>query len=143
MNFTLQTGSGFPYTPTEQNDILSLTSTTTPTTGAINSRYGPWTAQLDLKATKAWHVGTGQLEFELWVINLFNRENVQYVYSTTGLPDETGWLETGTGQNWLAGFDGAHDSSNLTAEQKYRLRENDPANFGAPRQIRAGLKFSF
>ena len=47
------------------------------------------------------------------------------------------------GDDKLAGFDGAHDSSNLTAEQKYRRRENDPANFGAPRQIRAGIKFSF
>jgi outer membrane receptor protein involved in Fe transport len=143
VNFTLQAGSGFPYTPTEVDDILSLVSTGTPTLGAINSRYGPWTAELDLKATKAWNWGPGRLEFQLWVINLFNRENVQYVYSTTGLPNETGWLETPTGEAWLAGFDGAHDSSNLTAEQKYRLRESDPANFGAPRQVRAGIKFSF
>ncbi len=143
VNFTLQAGSGFPYTPTEVDDILSIVSTGTPTLGAINSRYGPWTAQLDMKATKAWNWGGGRLEFQLWVINLLNRENAQYVYSTTGLPNTTGWLETPTGQAWLAGFDGAHDSSNLTAEQKYRTRENDPANFGAPRQVRAGIKFSF
>ena len=143
VNFTLQAGSGFPYTPTEVDDILSLVSTGTPNLGAINSRYGPWTAQVDMKATKAWGWGGGRLEFQLWVINLFNHKNTRFVYSTTGLPNTTGWLETPTGQDWLAGFDGAHDSSNLTAEQKYRMRENDPANFGVPRQVRAGIKFSF
>jgi outer membrane receptor protein involved in Fe transport len=143
VNVTAQLGSGFPYTPTEVEEILGLNSTGAPVDGAINSRYGPWTMQFDLKATKAFRWGGGQLEFQLWVINLFNRTNALFVHSTTGLPYTTGWLETPEGQDWLANNQGIQDSSNLTAEQKYLLRENDPSNYGPPRQIRAGVKFSF
>ncbi len=143
VNFAFRVGSGFPYTPTVVNDLVSLSGSGQKTTGPINSRYGPWTSQLDLKATKGFMWGRTQLELQLWVINVFNTENVDFVYSSTGLPNSTGWLETEEGQKWLDSHASTRDSSGLTAEEKYRLRENDPTNYGVPRQIRAGIKFLF
>ncbi|GAB4314267.1 MAG: hypothetical protein Kow0074_01160 [Candidatus Zixiibacteriota bacterium] len=143
VNFTFRAGSGFPYTPTEVNDLVSLSGSGQKTTGPINSRYGPWTSQLDLKATKGFTFGRTQLELQLWIVNVLNTKNVDFVYSSTGLANSTGWLETTDGQKWLDSHANTNDSSGLTAEEKYRLRENDPTNFGVPRQVRAGVKFLF
>jgi len=143
VNFTLKAGSGFPYTPTMISDVVSLSGSGEKTVGAINSRYGPWTSQIDMKATKAFDWGGGRVEFQLWVINLLNQENVNFVYNTTGEANSTGWLETDDGQTWLDSHTNSNDSSDLTAEQKYMLRENDPTNYGVPRQVRAGIKFVF
>lgn len=143
VNVLFKAGSGFPYTPTVVYDAVSLISTGKESIGPINSRYGPWTMQVDLKATKAFDVFGGRFEWQLWVINLFNRDNVLNVYTGTGLPNTTGWLETTEGQEWLKEQSGSGDTSGLTSEEKYRQRENDPTLYGAPRQVRMGLKFMF
>ncbi len=145
LDLTFVAGSGFPYTPTEMKNILTLSGTRSNNTGPINSRYGPWTAQLDLKATKSFKWGASLVEFQLWVINLLDQKNVLQVYSTSGLPNSTGWMETAEGRTFLNNktFSLPHDSSGLTGEEKYSLRENDPTNYGPPRQIRAGIKVSF
>ncbi|MBI3872214.1 MAG: TonB-dependent receptor [candidate division Zixibacteria bacterium] len=143
INATFQAASGFPFTPTKVYNELTLTSIGRTVDGAVNSRYSGWRMQLDLKATKTFHVAGSQLEFELWVINLLNRHNALLVYQSSGLPNSSGWLETPDGQRLRDTYSEPHDSSQLTAEQKYLLREQDPNNFDTPRQIRAGLKFSF
>jgi len=143
VNILVKAGSGFPYTPTAIYDDVSLVNTGKETVGPINSRYGPWTMQVDLKATKGFDLFGGQFELQMWVINLFNRENVLTVHSGTGEPNTTGWLETPDGQAWLEAQSDAVDNSYLTAEDKYRLRENDPTWYGAPRQVRGGIKFMF
>jgi hypothetical protein len=79
----------------------------------------------------------------LWVINLFNNENALTVFQSTGLPNSTGWLATESGEIFRDAYRDIHDSSGLTGEEKYHLRENDPTNYDVPRQIRAGLKLSF
>ena len=111
--------------------------------GQINSRYSGWTTSLDVKATRAFRWNNLNMELQLWVINLFDADNVTTVWQSTGLANSTGWLETETGQDFVSTYSEANDSSNMTGEEKYRLRENDPNNYGVPRQIRAGLKISF
>lgn len=143
LNVTFQAGSGFPFTPTGVWNEVTLASNRGPLEGAVNSRYSGWRMQTDLKATKSFMLAGSRLEFSLWVINLFDSENILAVFQSTGLPNSTGWLETGEGQQFREAYDESHDSSGLTGEQKYRLRENDPNNFDVPRQVRAGLKLSF
>ncbi|MEW5702630.1 MAG: TonB-dependent receptor [Candidatus Zixiibacteriota bacterium] len=140
---TFQAGSGFPYTPTDVYNEVTLASNRGPVSGAVNSRYSAWRMQLDLKATKAFQLAGLQTELELWIINLLNRKNVLNVYTSSGLPNSTGWLETPDGQRLRDSYDESHDSSQLTGEQKYTLREDNPLNYDVPRQIRAGLKVSF
>lgn len=143
LNVTFQAGSGFPFTPTAVWNEVTLASNRGPLEGAVNSRYSGWRMQTDLKATKSFTLAGSRLEFSLWVINLFDAENILAVFQSTGLPNSTGWLETGEGQQFRETYDESHDTSGLTGEQKYRLRENDPNNYDVPRQVRAGLKLSF
>ena len=143
LNFTMQAGSGFPYTPTQVWNEVTLISNRGPLSGPVNSRYGNWRFQIDMKATKSFALAGKQLEFELWVVNLLNQKNTLGVYQSTGLANSTGWLETDEGRAFSDALNYAHDSSGLTAEQKYLLRENNPTNYDVPRQIRAGLKVSF
>jgi outer membrane receptor protein involved in Fe transport len=143
LNATFQASSGFPYTPTDVYNEVTLASGRGAVAGAINSRYSAWRMQLDLKATKSFRWAGLQAEFELWVLNLFNRKNVLTVYRSSGLPNSTGWFETADGQRLRDTYSEPHDSSQLTAAEKYSLRENDPTNYDTPRQIRAGLKVSF
>jgi len=143
LNLTWVAGSGFPYTPKKMYNAVTITSTRADNAGPINSRYSPWTMQIDMKATKTIAWGPSRIEFQLWILNVLDRKNVIRVYQTSGLPNSTGWAETEEGGRFLENFDTPHDSSNLTGEQKYTLRENDPANYGVPRQIRAGIKISF
>lgn len=142
-NATFQAGSGFPYTPTQVWNEVTLTSSLSPLDGSVNSRYSGWRMQMDVKATKSFLFSGAQFQFSLWVINLFNNENALTVFRSTGLPNSTGWLETPEGEKFLGAYSDIHDSSGLTGEKKYRLRENDPNNYDVPRQIRAGLKLSF
>jgi hypothetical protein len=122
---------------------LTLAAGRGPVSGPINSRYTGWRYQFDLKATKTVRVSNLDVELSLWVINLFNTTNALTVYRSSGLPDVTGWLETPDGRLLVDTYNEAHDSSGLTAEEKYRLREQDPVNYDAPRQVRVGVKFAF
>ncbi len=143
LNATWVAGSGFPYTPKQMYNAVTVLSTRANNAGSINSQSSPWTMQFDLKATKMIAWGPSRVEFQLWILNLFNRKNVVNVYRTSGLANSTGWAQTEEGQSFLDSFDQSHDSSQLTGQQKYTLRENDPLNYGLPRQIRAGIKVSF
>ncbi|HEX9749751.1 MAG TPA: TonB-dependent receptor [candidate division Zixibacteria bacterium] len=143
LNVTMQTGSGFPYTPQAVSNEVTEAATRIDPIGGINSRYAEWTMQVDLKATRGLRFGGLNTELELVVINLFDRDNVRDVFASTGLPNSTGWLQTEDGQDFIDAYDDAHDSSGLTGEEKYRLRENDPTNYGVPRQIRAGMRIYF
>ncbi len=45
-------GSGTPYTPTKPYDEVTLAAVNIEPAGPINSRYGPWTYRVDLKADR-------------------------------------------------------------------------------------------
>jgi len=138
-----EAGSGFPYSPVFVYNEVTLGAIQPRPSGKIGSERTPTTARFDLKANKSISAFGGDLEIYLWVINLFDRENVTDVYRGTGEPDNTGWLDTPDGQQFVEGNSTIHDSSFLTGEQKYMLKQNDPANFDIPRQIRFGVRVGF
>lgn len=138
-----EAGSGFPYSPVRVYNEVTLGAISPQPSGPIGSERTPSTYRLDLKADKAFSILGGNLEVYLWVINVFGRDNVADVYRGTGEPDNTGWLETPDGQQFVQDHSSIHDSSYLTGEQKYVLKQNDPANFDIPRQIRFGMRVGF
>jgi len=138
--------SGFPYSPTQTYNEVMLSSINASLSGEVNSGRAPAVYRFDLKADKEVPLARGfSMDIYLWVINLFNRDNAVYVYHSTGEPNNTGWLETAEGQSFASRPETnvAHDTSYLTAEQKYRLREADPANLDIPRQVRVGMRLLF
>ncbi len=77
----------------------------------------------------------------LEVLNLFDRKNVLAVYTGTGLPDNSGWLDTQEGKDFSASND-IPDRFGLTGSQEYKLMEDNPAHFGRPRTLRVALEVS-
>lgn len=141
VNFHFGAASGTPYSPMDVFNEVTLAATSPVPAGRINSRYGPWTYRLDLKANKIIPFGRYSMDFYVWVINVFDRENAIDVYESSGQVSNTAWLSTDTGQEWLAGDPGA-DWSEMNRQQKYDLKQNNPNSYDVPRQIRFGVKVS-
>jgi hypothetical protein len=73
------------------------------------------------------------------VLNVFDAKNPIAVYTSTGSPDATSWLNTQDGQTFIqtsaaAGKDG---------EGLYRLAEDNPNLYSNARLVRFGLRASF
>lgn len=145
VNFVFNAASGSPYTPIKMTNEITTGALAPTPAGPINSSYGPWTYSLDLKAEKTIPVGFFNLDFYVWVLNVLDRDNALVVYTTNGDPNTTGWLATPEGQAFINNpkYNKSHDTSNLTAEEKYRLREQDPTNYDVPRQVRFGVRVNF
>ena len=135
VNVLLNAASGTPYTPTEVFNEVTLANVASQPTGPVNSRYGPWTITVDLKADKALRLAGQKFNVYLWVLNVFDRDNVVTVYSSTGTANSTDWLNTTDGQTFLATVPNALD--------RYRLAEQNPNFHLNPRLIRFGAQWSF
>jgi len=136
INLLLNVGSGQPYTPTFTWNEVTLAAVSVVPSGPINSKYGPWNYRMDLKADKGVRFGRTDVNFYVWVLNLFNRENAQYVYQSTGAAGTCGWLNTPSGQRWST-------DNGTEGVALYRQAEMNPNNFGSPRMVRFGIRTSF
>jgi outer membrane receptor protein involved in Fe transport len=143
-NVVLQAGSGTPYSPQKVFNEVTLAAVSPIPDGPRNSEYSPWTLNIDMKIERTFDVRAYKLSAYVWVKNLLDRNNVYSVYEGTGSADNTGWLETPAGITWLQGADATTaDATGYTGADKYEFKENNPQNYGNPRQILAGLRFSF
>jgi outer membrane receptor protein involved in Fe transport len=134
INVLLNAASGTPYTPTKVYNAVSLGAVFPTPTGEINSRYGPWTMNLDMKLGKSFLLGKQNLEIYGLVKNLLNRENAYAVYTATGNARSTNYENSDAGQREI----NTPEESDL-----YHLAELNPDFFGNPRQVRFGAKLSF
>ncbi|MBX3101744.1 MAG: TonB-dependent receptor, partial [Bacteroidetes bacterium] len=80
------------------------------------------------------------LDMDWYIVfsNMLNIKNVLGVYAYSGQPDNSGYLESAFGPRLI--------NSQLDPEafvDMYRIREQNPGNFGSPRQIRLGCIFNF
>ncbi len=141
INILANAASGTPYTPTKIYNEVTLASTANEPLGSLNSRYGPWTFQVDAKVNKTIPIGRQSLDLYIWALNLFNRDNVYQVYTSSGSALTTNWLDTPEGQAYVEtnaakyGEDGAIE--------RYHLSERSPLLHGVPRMVRFGAKLSF
>jgi hypothetical protein len=71
----------------------------------------------------------------LWT-NILSSENVYNVYRGTGEPSNTGWLASREGMEWAA-------QNGPEAEQIFKDREANPANYGVPGQMRFGIRIFY
>lgn len=121
-NVIWQFGSGFPFTPDRDFPGLRLMPGESPQTNSM--RY-PSNSRVDVRMYKRFPFLGLDYTFELWVNNLFNKKNIEFIYSTTGRHDTNSKT---AGSNWVfAGSDIA----------------NNPLYLGAGRNIRIGLGVEF
>jgi hypothetical protein len=138
INIVFSGGSGFPYTPVRQpNNLISLQANAPVNDGPINSSYGPWLYDIDLRANKIIRL-TSKLRINayVWALNITGRLNPYAVYQTTGDYRSTGWLDTLDGKQWLE----------IYGEEGRKMYEEvtmNPFNFRPPRQVRFGLELIF
>ncbi len=150
--------SGVPYTRSIVYNPFFGGVTEVRPTGAINQAYTPWNARFDLKVDRGFSLGPVNLIASLSVLNVLNTKNVfgsyrgpaeqsplifgnrvetsNGIYRGTGEADNSGWLATKDGQDWAA-------KNGDAAVQIFKDRENDPSNFGIPRQIRLGVRVEY
>jgi hypothetical protein len=135
--------SGTPYTPAKLWNEVTLGAGAAEPIGPINSRVGPYTFRVDMKANKAISLAGLDLNMYVWVLNLLDRENAIGVYESSGDPQSTTYAQSEEGRAVIEANSEPHDSSGLTAEQKYKLAEQDPELFDTPRIVRFGVELSF
>jgi outer membrane receptor protein involved in Fe transport len=135
-NMLISFASGRPYTPLDYFDILTGNNGGPSTVGYVNSRNAPGTFRVDLKLEKSFEIGNLLITPYLWIQNLLDGDNIVNVWRSTGDPYTTGFLNTQNGKN-------AAITNGEGYVQDYKSLEEDPVNFGIPRQIRLGLKMNF
>jgi outer membrane receptor protein involved in Fe transport len=140
INVLYNVASGTPYTPTFTYDEVTLAAVAGVPSGPLNSRYGPWNSSLDFKADKGFSVAGLNLGAFVWVLNLFDSRNPIAVYSSTGSPHTTGFLNTPDGQAYI---EAGAEKEGMDALTLYRLAESTPNLYTNPRLVRFGLRAGF
>jgi hypothetical protein len=110
-------------------------------TGPLNSRYGPWNWSVDAKMSKGLTIYRQNLDLYLWVLNIFDRENVVDVYTSSGSARTTNFLNSPDGEAFVAANADTYGADRVV--ERYRLGELDPTQFSVPRMVRFGAKLSF
>ena len=140
VNVLYNIGSGTPYTPTNVYDEPTLAAVASQPVGPLNSRYGPWTQSLDLKATKSFTVAGLDMGAYVWVLNAFDVKNAVQVYTSTGSPRTTSFLNTAEGQ---AASQNLNTKYGIDASQAYALALQSPSLYSNPRMVRFGVRMGF
>jgi outer membrane receptor protein involved in Fe transport len=137
INALFNVASGTPYTPTKTYNEVTLAAVAPEPSAPVNSRYGPWSVSLDLKATRELVLGNLKVEAFVWGLNVLDNKNPIAVYTSTGSASTDNWLNTDDGQTFIA------NTTAKDGERKYMLAENNPNLYSNPRLVRFGLRTSF
>lgn len=108
-NFIFRASSGLPYTPYVDPTVRI----------DVNSERKLWTSSLDFRLQKQFPVSFFSIAWFWEITNLFNNENVLFVYSRTGKPFDSG----------EPGLVGSSPDAN-----------HNPANVGPPQAITTGIQ---
>lgn len=130
LNTLFSFNSGRPYTSrdlprTAFADDGSAVSTK-------NEVYTGWNVRLDMRLDKTVSIWKTNWNFYIYALNVLNSELVNAVYGSTGSPYDNGYLQTPTG-----------NAATEVYKENFYDRIKTVTNWGAPRQIRFGLKVSF
>jgi outer membrane receptor protein involved in Fe transport len=138
-NLLYNIASGTPYTPTNIFDEVTLAAVASQPVGPVNSRYGPWTQSLDFKASRGFNAGGLDLTVYALVLNAFDVDNAITVFSGTGSPFTTGYMNTPDGRRTAEVL----ADEGIDAARAYAMATQNEALFSNPRQVRFGLRLGF
>ena len=140
VNVLWNVASGTPYTQTEVFDEVGLAALAKQPVGPLNSRYAPWTQSVDLKVGRTFGLGGLDLDGYLWVLNVFDIKNAISVYTGTGSPFSTGFLNSADG---VAAAQNLQGKYGLDIAPAYTQALQNQALFSNPRMVRFGLRMGF
>lgn len=139
VNVLYNVASGTPFTSTNIYDEVNQLNLASQPTGPLNSRNGPTTQSLDFKVTKGFRLMNADLSAYIWMLNAFDTINALNVYSGTGSPYTTSYLNTEAGEavaNKLAG-------EGIDPGAAYNLALQGSQLFSIPRTLRFGVRMGF
>jgi outer membrane receptor protein involved in Fe transport len=139
-NVLYNVASGTPYTATQLYDEVTLANVSAIAAGPMNARYGPWTQTVDIKATKSFDLRGYDAAVYVWVLNALDAKNAVQVYTSSGSPNDTGYLHTDEGQ---AIAENIHTLYGLDGRSVYGQALQNENLFSNPRLIRFGVRVSF
>ena len=152
-NFIVTATSGRPYSrqsnvtetmgiQIRQSEVLK---------GSVNGSRYPWVFNINMqidrdfylknkKKDKSKQTGQSGVYMNVYVLiqNLFNLQNIAYVYRYTGTPNDDGFLSSSYG---VAAMQQA-TYAQAYADQ-YSVKVNNPGNYSTPRLIRIGASINF
>ncbi len=140
INLTFNGSSGTPYT---KRSILDNVIT-----GQQNGSRLPWQFWMDAQIDKDIMLKFGKSESKskkyaylniyLQVLNVLNTQNTIFVYSTTGNPNDDGYLANPKNQALINAYIDPQSYRDL-----YSTSINNPNNYSLPRRIRLGVSLNF
>ncbi len=139
-NFTLNGGSGTPYTKT--STILPY-GAMGPIQGSMNGARLPWQFLISARFDKDFFFQMGKkkegtLNVYIEFANLLNTANVLNVYPGTGTVNDDGFLSAPEWQNAIS-----QQVNTQSFRDLYTINMNNPYRYSSPRTIRLGLMFNF
>ena len=140
VNLLWNVASGTPYTQTEVYDEVGLASVAKQPVGPLNSRNAPWTQTIDFKAAKGFTLAGLDLSAYVWVLNLLDTENAIQVFTGTGSPNTTGFLDSPAGREASTNLQRKYG---LPIDAAYGEATQNQALFVNPRLVRFGLRMGF
>ncbi|MEN3040276.1 MAG: carboxypeptidase regulatory-like domain-containing protein [Bacteroidia bacterium] len=146
INITYNLGSGRPYTRYLLPNPADVQFGVNPVSLISGQPFGnnlPWYNRFDIRIDRDFIIKRGedkQSTLNLYAIflNAFNQRNVTGVYPYTGLPDDSGYIQSPVGQQLAAS-----QYSRESFEFLYRIKEQNPGLLGLPLRIRLGMLFTF
>lgn len=137
-NLLFTFNSGFNYTRWDGYQNARIPNET------LNASTTPWNFQLDARINKSFNLGPLNLDVYLWVINVFNTQNIIDVFNTSGDAYDDGWFATETGKATYEGYKTTYGQQAADLYKAlYLANIYDPSYFGPPRQIRLGIKLEY
>jgi outer membrane receptor protein involved in Fe transport len=139
-NFTLNGGSGTPYTKT--SSILPY-GAMGPIQGSMNGARLPWQFLISARFDKDFifplsKKKEGTINVYIEFANLLNTKNVLSVYPGTGTVNDDGFLSAPEWQNAIS-----QQVNPQSFRDLYTINMNSPYRYSSPRTIRLGLMFNF
>ncbi|MPM13950.1 hypothetical protein SDC9_60310 [bioreactor metagenome] len=142
VNFTFTGGSGTPYSRSSNIYSALFSGSNSQLQGMINGSRLPWSFRIDSRIDRDVNFKLGKKEMTMNVyfeiLNILNSKNILSVYSSTGNPDDDGFLAAAEYQSGISAQ--VNEESYRTL---YSILINSPYNYSLPRRIRFGVSFGF
>ncbi|MCF8244847.1 MAG: TonB-dependent receptor [Saprospiraceae bacterium] len=144
VNFAASTVSGRPYTAAIQPEAFGSSGIK----GAVNGSRLPWNTLVAMQVDKQFNLtkeGASRnigMNVYVRVSNLFDKRNIQGVYTYSGEPNDDGFLNSARGALQLQNATGTGQSSSAYLAS-YQWRMLNPNNYSLPRRIYIGAIFDF
>ena len=139
-NFTLNGGSGTPYTKTS---VILPYGAMGPIQGSMNGARLPWNFLISARFDKDFifplsKKKEGTINVYIEFANLLNTQNVLSVYPGTGTVNDDGFLSAPEWQNAIS-----QQVNEQSFRDLYSINMNNPYRYSSPRTIRLGVMFNF